>query len=67
MSAMLLLDGVMITISYRSPTITIFAIAKHLVTILNASVNLLRPQELSYSKFSVKIFKFSLPWQKGLV
>jgi len=41
-SAILLLDGVTIIISYRSSTI---AISKHLVTIRNASVDLLHPQE----------------------
>jgi len=65
-AAILLLDRVMIIISYRSPTITI----SHMVTIIrNASVDLLHSQESgtyllqkpSYSKFSAEIFKFSLP------
>jgi len=41
MSAILMLDGVMVIISYNN----YFAISKHLVNIRNASVNLLRPQE----------------------
>ena len=75
MSAILLLDGVMIIISYTSPTKTSSLSVSIVVTIRNASVDLLHSQESgtyllqkpSYSKFSVKIFKFSLPWQQGLV
>ena len=68
-AAMLLLVRVMIIISYRSPTITISpSLSMWSQFAMQASTWCIPRNEehiSSYSKFSTKIFKFSLPWQQG--
>ena len=78
MSAILLLDGVMIIISFYVADNNYLAMSKHLVTIRNAKKRRLVAtqcdprirnyllQKSSYSKFAVKIFQFRYHGNRGL-